>query len=151
MDKKAFTLLELLVVVLIIGILAAIALPQYKLAVGKAKFSELKNISKNVAGARQRYALAHDTDKTATLADLDVEIPNTVQCKEWNSDSRVRCCKNIFGKDMCFYTQQNTGLPLLCVAFSTDVNDIQNQICQKETGKQAVAYNCGDNFCQYAY
>ena len=58
-SSKGFTLLELLVVVLIIGILASIALPQYKMAVIKAKVASTLPIMRRWKDAITEYKLQH--------------------------------------------------------------------------------------------
>ena len=149
-NKKGFTLLELLVVVLIIGILTAIALPQYKLAVGKAKFAELKASSHGIAEALQRYYLIHGTYEGSTRDKLDIEIPETISCLSWVENPYVRCCKEIFNKKMCFY-RHKAGQPYSCYAYTTDQSDIYNRICQHETGNKTPKTCFNEDLCQYLY
>ena len=75
MYKKAgFTLIELLVVVLIIGILSAVALPQYRIAVEKARYVQLITVADSLADAQRVYYMANGTYAT-DLNDLDVSFP----------------------------------------------------------------------------
>ena len=63
---------------MIIGILAGIALPQYKAAVAKARFSELKTTTRTYQQAVQRYYLINNTYTTNKNA-LDILV-NTNNC-----------------------------------------------------------------------
>jgi type IV pilus assembly protein PilA len=78
MNKKAqgFTLIELMIVVAIIGILAAIALPAYQTYTAKAKFSEVVNAT---GGVKTAIEVCGQTDGSLEECDdAGANINNTV-------------------------------------------------------------------------
>jgi len=54
-SRRGFTLIELLIVVVIIGILAAIAIPKFQSTKGKANAAALKSDLRNLATAQEAY------------------------------------------------------------------------------------------------
>ncbi len=60
-NRKGFTLIELLIVVVIIGILAAIAIPKFAATKDKAKLASIKTDLRNYMTAQEAYFSDYQT------------------------------------------------------------------------------------------
>src|SRR5437763_1353295 len=68
-NRKGFTLIELLIVVVIIGILAAIAIPKFANTKSKAYVTAMKSDLRNLVTAEEAY-FSDSSKYTSTITDL---------------------------------------------------------------------------------
>ena len=128
--KLGFTLLELLVVVLIIGILSAIALPQYHMAVTKAKVASILPIMRRWKDALMEYKLQHGSyeDKNGDRPDggtLGVNWPSDWECDD---DSKIACGNDYW---YCFANEESTGY-VYCYRVIDDDNNFEITMYQPD-------------------
>ncbi len=110
---NGFTLIELLVVVLIIGILSAVALPQYTKAVEKAKLTEpltlMSSLSKAIDiyllenGFSQKVNFVGTPEESSPSFELDVDVKNVLNCPsdDWRCLSKNFAYDAFCGNNLC--------------------------------------------------
>ena len=153
--RSGFTLIELLVVVLIIAVLAAVAVPQYQMAVAKSKYATIKPLVESIAAAEEVYYLANG-EYTLDVGKLDVSLPHWNHVEDTETDGivtrktytfdwgecytnsvQVTCSVNV--DNVLVFYRQYYGLrshTKRCIARSIDLNHLANKLCKKETQKQ---------------
>ncbi len=141
--NKGFTLIEMLVVVLIIGILAGIALPQYTNAKIKADFAEL--LIKLKAAAQIEDTCRLETGKEICWADLD----------EIEQYSNKFVINNVYEPSVL--ANGNYIKEDVCVCVTTDYKFVmtQNDGCTYDTTKDYSKIlgieDITDNNCEEGY
>lgn len=107
--KKGFTLIEMLVVVLIIGVLAAVALPSYETAIEKTRVSEALVTAKAIVDAEARFFQANPNatrvcDHATQLADVDLKGGT------WHAGASTAGCSSFRTKNFTYDLGHDGGV-----------------------------------------
>ena len=79
--RKGFTLIELLIVILVLAILMAVALPLYLAAVADSQVKTCRSNMQTIANAEAAYKTQDAAHQyTTTLTDLDTNLGSTPVC-----------------------------------------------------------------------
>ena len=147
-----------MIAVLIIGVLAGVALPQYRLAKDKAQYSTMMNIGRAIADSNERYWLANNKTYATSFDQLDINLPaNNINGKDayfdWGTcrlyhQQEVHCTNNTSLKNqfIIHYNRGNRSPHIIfCTAQGLTENSRYDKVCQS-FGK--FSSNCPGDCCE---
>ena len=155
--RRGFTLMELLVVVLIIGILAAVALPQYQKAVEKSRAVQALTLLKAMYVAAESFYMGNGVWPD-NLDDLDLEIAWEGHTK-WNPSFATEAISN---QDWSLQLDEsrswnevsvgrisgpyNGGGFIIFQKYYSDDMPLRTPVCAEIKGSRAQGKYCGQIF-----
>lgn len=132
LNKKGFTLLELLIVILIISILAAIAVPQYQKAVNKSRLAEAVLFSKNLENTVRYLANKDVSGQGKEIADFF-----NLKGASWD-EAGLKYSTHIHSLDVSCQDSEcvlnvyypKTGTPVYTLTFTAQKDQEVSKTCQ---------------------
>lgn len=118
--QRGFTLIEIMVVVVILGILAALIVPNVMGQAGKAKVGTTKAALSQVSGALKTFKL--DNNRYPTTAEgLNALVSKPANVKTWPEGGYLpKAPKDGWDNDLQYVTPGSNGRPFDLYSFGAD-------------------------------
>ncbi len=143
--EKGFTLIEVLIVVLIIGVLSAIAVPQYQKAVLKSRFASLVPLGKALNEGNEAYYLEHDS-YTDNVGNLDVTTQNNqaeVTLGNEPQHQYVKLTRSDIHNNLVMYQKRSVNFPGEIHCEAVQDNTQANWLCAESLKGEYVGTRGG--------
>ena len=160
MKNKAFTLIEVLVVVLIIGILTSIAVVQYQKSVLKSRFTALMPIAKALYEGNELFAMSSGkyTDK---LENLDMSTTSDASGSTANINGSivtlgvndrhiyVKATRENFDNNLIMFQKGSRYFPGEIHCEAKEGKTLANWLCKNELGGEKLDRSLTEGYTDY--